>query len=91
LLNWIDDRNEVQGRAHVQDYFATLQGAPGWQERLERARVALVCIEPKVPLASRLAENAAWREVFRDDWAVIFAKNSAGHRRASVAGGFRVP
>jgi hypothetical protein len=77
LLNWIDDRNEVQGRAHVEDYFATLQAAPGWQERLDRARVGFVCIEPDVPLAVRLAENACWREVFRDEWAVIFAKKPA--------------
>jgi hypothetical protein len=91
FLNWIDDRNEVQGREHVEDYFATLQAAPGWRDRLDRAGVGFVCIEPDVPLASRLAETTAWREVFRDDRAVIFARKSMPHRGASVAGEFRVP
>jgi hypothetical protein len=75
--NWIDDRNEVQGKEHIQDYFAILQTDPGWDEKLERARVALVCVESGAPLAYRLAEQPRrWRELYRDRYAVIFERTS---------------
>lgn len=73
--NWIDDRNEVQGREHIQDYFAILETAPGWSEKLDRADVQLICIQRDAPLTFRLAEQSTqWRESYRDDWAVIFER-----------------
>jgi hypothetical protein len=75
--NWIDDRNEVQGKEHIQDYFSILGTDPGWSEKLDRARVQLVCIQPNAPLTFRLAENPRWRERYRDSWAVIFESQTA--------------
>jgi hypothetical protein len=72
--NWIDDRNEVQGREHIRDYFSIVETDPGWEGKLDRARVALVCIQPQAPLAFRLAEHPGWREVYRDDFAVLFER-----------------
>jgi hypothetical protein len=83
--NWIDDRNEVQGHAHVEDYFATLQTGPGWQAKLDRAGVRLVCIQPEAPLADRLAEVTGWREVYRSPYAVIFVRSSGNVRGNPVA------
>jgi hypothetical protein len=71
--NWIDDRNEVQGREHIEDYFSIMATEPGWSEKLDRARVQLICIQWNAPLTYRLAEHPTqWRERYRDDWAVIF-------------------
>jgi hypothetical protein len=75
--NWIDDRNEVQGKEHIADYFAILATHPGWGEKLDRGRVELVCIQPDAPLTFRLAEDARWRERYRDEWAVIFERTAA--------------
>jgi hypothetical protein len=73
--NWIDDRNEVQGKEHIQDYFSILQTDPGWDEKLDRAGVALVCVESGAALAYRLAEQPRrWRERYRDRYAVIFER-----------------
>ena len=76
--NWIDDRNEVQGKEHIQEYFAILDTDPGWSEKLDQAEVELICIQPKAPLTFRLAENPAWRESYRDTWAVIFERATSG-------------
>jgi hypothetical protein len=84
--NWIDDRNEVQGRQHVEDYFAILQVQPGWREKLDRDGVDIVCIEPDVPLADRLAEDGSWSEVYRDDRAVILLRKRLAERSGKVAG-----
>jgi hypothetical protein len=76
--NWIDDRNEVQGKNHIQDYFSIVATEPGWNEKLRRANVALVCIHFNAPLAYRLTERPAeWRERYRDAWAVVFERISA--------------
>jgi hypothetical protein len=72
--NWIDDRNEVQGKEHIQDYFSIVETDPGWERKLDRARVALVCIQPQAPLTFRLSEHPGWREVYRDDFAVLFER-----------------
>jgi hypothetical protein len=89
LQNWIDDRNEVQGRAHVEDYFSILQAEPGWREKLDRAGVGLVCIQTDAALAFRLAETSGWQERYRDDYAVIFIRTSPGDGGATVAGEIR--
>ena len=82
LRNWIDDRNEVQGREHCDEFFRVQQGEPGWLEVLDRTRVELVCIPPGEELAARLTEEThscrgarAWREVYRDGHAVIFERD----------------
>jgi hypothetical protein len=72
--NWIDDRNEVQGREHIENYFAILRTDAGWNVKLAQAGVQLICIQPNAPLAFRLSERADWRERYRDDWAVIFER-----------------
>lgn len=73
--NWIDDRNEVQGKEHIQDYFAILETQPGWSDKLDRAGVELICIQSNAPLTFRLAEKpGVWRERYRDAWAVIFER-----------------
>ncbi len=70
--NWIDDRNEVQGKDHIRAYFTIVDAAPGWQDHL--AGVDLVAIQPEAPVASRLVEGG-WREVYRDPYAVVFERD----------------
>jgi hypothetical protein len=77
--NWIDDRNEVQGEGHVRDYFATAGAEPGWRDKL--AGVDLVAMHPEAPLSTRLTEDTdRWKEVFRDDSAVIFERTGPSQR-----------
>ena len=82
FLNWIDDRNEVQGQEHVKDYFALIHTEPGWQQRLREADIQLVAIHPQTPLAYRLSESNAWKSLHRDEYAVIFERQP---NRASAA------
>jgi hypothetical protein len=77
--NWIDDRNEVQGKEHIEEYFAILGTDPGWKEKLDRAHVELICIQSNAPLTFRLSESSAWRERYRDAWAVIFERVEKKH------------
>jgi hypothetical protein len=81
--NWIDDRNEVQGKEHIKDYCSILGTEPGWSDRLDNTHVQLICVQSDAPLTFRLAEQRmVWRECYRDAWAVIFERLPAqGHHR----------
>jgi hypothetical protein len=70
--NWIDDRNEVQGEAHVREYFSITDAEPGWREKL--AGVTLVIMHGGAPLTTGLADSTDWRELYRDEYAVIFER-----------------
>ncbi|HTU18608.1 MAG TPA: hypothetical protein VMG10_11155 [Gemmataceae bacterium] len=82
--NWIDDRNEVQGKEHIQEYFSILGTEPGWCDNLDQADVQLICVQSNAPLTFRLAEQShVWCERYRDDWAVIFERSVTRSRDPS--------
>jgi hypothetical protein len=73
VLNWIDDRNEVQGKAKIQEYFDVIGARPGWEKTL--SRVDLVCIPPETPLARTLGADSSWHQRSDgDSHAVIFER-----------------
>ena len=75
LLNWIDDRNEVQGRQHVEETFRILAAEGDWRDALNAANVRFVCIQREEPLAAKLAERTVeWEKCYEDDYAVIFKR-----------------
>ncbi len=74
VKNWIDDRNEAQGKERVQEYFSVLRAEPGWAGKLDRAGVDLICVESGAELTRRLAESPRWQKRYRDDYAVIFER-----------------
>jgi hypothetical protein len=82
VLNWVDDRNEVQGRERVEEYFSILRAAPGWEAKLAAAGVDLVCVESGASLTDRLAESPHWKERYRDHYAVTFERVTPGRSRS---------
>ncbi len=73
VRNWIDDRNEVQGHGHVEEYFAIAGAEPGWQQKL--AGIDIVAMHPGAPVTARLIDQPAdWRVVYQDDYAVLFER-----------------
>ncbi len=85
LRNWIDDRNEVQGRAHIENWNSIVTAQPGWDKKLDDARAELIVLHADTPLIELLSHPARrsaaaepeerWREVYRDEFAVIFQRN----------------
>lgn len=79
VLNWIDDRNEVQGRPHMEDYYAITGAAPGWQAKLDADRVEVVVLRPAAELVRHLRQEPGWRQTYADPFAVIFERTKAGN------------
>jgi hypothetical protein len=72
---WIDDRNEVQGEAHIKEYLSILDAEPGWEARLEHYQFGWVCVPPDSGLAKRLTGRQGWQEVYREADAVLFRRD----------------
>ena len=80
MLNYIDDRNEAQGRARIEQYLAIINAETGWEGHL--ARIDWVCIDPSVPLATKLiADEKRWKKRYEDAYAVIYARQPCPCRR----------
>ena len=72
ILNWIDDRNEVQGEERIKRYFSILKAEPGWEKHL--ASIDFVCIDPETILAAKLRLDVLWELRHEDAHAVIFER-----------------
>jgi hypothetical protein len=79
VRNWIDDRNEVHGQQHIEQYFEVADARGNWQQTLDAAGVNLVCVPPHTGLARELAKQK-WREIYRDDWAVVLLRRMRPER-----------
>jgi len=83
---WIDDRNEVQGEAHIKEFFAIRNAEPGWEEKL--SGVEIVAVNPATLLAQRLAHDPRWRQIYpEDENAVVFRRVPTNMTEASQGGG----
>ena len=78
FLVWIDDRNEIYGRARTEEWMAIQFAQPGWREKLDRHGIELVCVPDDCGLAYRLAEEPGWEQVYADDAAVIYRRKARG-------------
>jgi hypothetical protein len=72
--SFIDDRFELFGRREIEEYVRALEGGPGWDRLDNQRRFAVVWVRPTRGLAERLAADPAWRELARDDVAVVFVR-----------------
>jgi hypothetical protein len=75
VRDWIDDRNEVQGEEHIRDYFAIIEAAPGWRDRL--VDVDLVAMPADAALSQALADEPGWSAVYRDPFAILFRRQAS--------------
>ncbi len=72
LLNWIDDRNEVQGERRIREYRSLMRAEPGWREQLKA--VDFICIKPDTLLRARLDDDPRWRKLESLPHAVIYLR-----------------
>jgi hypothetical protein len=82
---FIDSRIELFPVAIWDDYDVIIDGGTGWSETLDRWQISVVVAVDRLgrtPLTDRLAGDAGWLEVYRDDDGRVFirASRSAGLR-----------
>ena len=72
-LVFIDSQGDVYGESFIREYEQIITIGGGWQNILTKYEVDWALIPQEWELATALAE-ADWREVYRDDTAVIFVR-----------------
>jgi hypothetical protein len=71
---FIDGRADIYGDAFIEEFLQAYQGRENWRAPLDRYGVKVVLVEPGAPIVGKLAQDAAWRQVYEDKQAVIFRK-----------------
>jgi hypothetical protein len=71
---YFDDRHDFYGEAFVKQYAATVSAARLWQQPLDRRQVQWVLMPVDAPLSSLLRASSAWRAVYDDGVAILFAR-----------------
>lgn len=71
---WIDDRLETHSQETWREYVDLMRAAPGYQEVLDREGFELLCLPTETALAQAVNAGAAWEELYRDSYVVIFRR-----------------
>ncbi len=71
---WIDDRIDVHGRTHTEEYFDLIRAAPGWSETLDGQNIEILALPVTAPLTRAAVESLQWREVYRGKQLAIFRR-----------------
>ncbi len=69
----VDGRTDLFGDAVLRRYLDVRAARPGWEATLRDWDVRLALLSPAAPLSAAL-EAANWREVYRDDVAVVWRR-----------------
>lgn len=75
-LSFVDGRTDLFGDEILEQYLLAWRADPGWEEVFERWGIRVALLEPQAPLA-RALEAAGWRNVYRDDLAVVLVSPGA--------------
>lgn len=71
---YIDGRADLMGDPLIMRYLSISFAQDGWQDKLTEDGIQTIFIEANSPLASVLAMDADWVEIYRDELAVVFAQ-----------------
>jgi hypothetical protein len=74
---FIDGQTDFYGEALTREYERVIQAEPGWEEILTKYSVGWLLIPPGERLERELNAVGGWREVYRDESAVIFSRAGA--------------
>ncbi|MBI4672951.1 MAG: hypothetical protein HY741_14950 [Chloroflexi bacterium] len=71
---FIDGDNDFFGEALVREYLDVINARGSWETILEKYDVRWVIVPPQRALTEELARLGNWREVYRDESAVVFTR-----------------
>jgi hypothetical protein len=71
---YFDDRHDFYGEDFVREYGTAVSGSRQWQQPLDRHDVQWVLMPVDAPLSSLLRASPAWRPVYDDGVAILFAR-----------------
>jgi hypothetical protein len=73
----IDDRHDFYGEEFLKSYLKTMHAEAGWQDFIEGYRPVCLLLPKNSALASVAIESDEWRQIYADDVAIAFVRNSS--------------
>jgi hypothetical protein len=73
---FIDGRTDLYDGPFIREYIDAVGGGEEWESLLDRYGVNLVFIEAGSPLATFLAEEPGWRQIYLDEQAALFSRDA---------------
>ena len=74
---YIDGRTDLYDDTFIRQYLDVMAAQDNWQQRLDEQGINLVLIETNSPLDKFLRLESGWRQIYRDEMAVIFNRREA--------------
>ncbi|GAB4458535.1 MAG: hypothetical protein Kow0031_38880 [Anaerolineae bacterium] len=71
---YIDGRTDLYDDAFIRRYLSVMQADDGWAQKLDDDGINLILIEQNSVLDKFLRQSTAWRELYRDEMAVIYGR-----------------
>jgi hypothetical protein len=72
----VDDRHDLYGEEFFKSYLKTVRVERGWEEFLRMHPAACVLLPRDAALANILVVTTGWRQIYADDVAVAFVRDS---------------
>ena len=71
---YVDGRTDLYGDAVLSTYLNIYFAQEGWEDALDDGEINLVLVERSSPLTQLLMLHDNWQQLYRDDQAIIFAR-----------------
>lgn len=71
---YIDGRIDMYGDSFVKEYIDIIRGKIDWREPFNRYGVKIAIVNSKSMLARELQNSSEWRELYRDEMAIVFER-----------------
>jgi hypothetical protein len=76
----VDDRHDLYGEEFFKSYLKMWRVEGGWKEFLQDHPVQSLVLPQNAALTNALIENSKWKEVYRDETAVVLEKESTANQ-----------
>jgi len=71
---FVDGRTDLYNDEIISEWLTAVRAEPGWEDIFKRRGIRVVLIEPEMPLANVLSWQPGWKELYRDELAVVYAQ-----------------
>lgn len=71
---FIDDETDFYSQTLIDDYSSIIMTRPGWERSLSKFPFKFILIPCGLPLESLLQKNNLWKQVYKDQTAVLFTR-----------------
>jgi hypothetical protein len=76
----VDDRHDLYGDEFFKSYLKMWRVEEGWKELLQGHPAQSLVLPRNAALANALIGDSGWKEVYRDETAVVFEKATVNHQ-----------